>query len=159
MLQATKEAVIKTLEKKKSMSELEISVAMKTNFSFIEPSISELEKDGKIIVIGNKYSESLGKIFRVVTMDFSEAEKMKAQLEKRQFAAQKKAVCVKLLGDLEEFKNKTFLSESLELLRRTPQKISRKYFHLNNDDIISVYENVLKKGHGALEDYESKTKK
>jgi len=156
MLQQTKEAILKTLSKKKSMSELEVSTTMKTNFSFIEPSVTELKNEGLVAEVGLKYSDSLGKLFRVITVELPNAEKMKAQIEKRQYAAQKKAVCVKLLNDLDEFKNRTFLSESLTLLRQSPQKISKKYFHLNNDDIISIYENILLKGWGALKDYEAK---
>jgi len=158
MLQKTKDAVIATLKLKKSMSELDISKAMKENFSWIEPSVTELEAEGALVVVGKPYSESLGKLFRVVTLEFSEADKMRNSLEKRQFSAQKKAMCIKLLGEMDEYKNKNFLSEALTLLRQSPQKISRRFFHLNNEEIIAIYENVLRKGHAALDDYEAKLK-
>jgi hypothetical protein len=158
MLQQTKLAILKTLKTKPQMSEIDIANTMKTNFTFIEPSISELEADGEIVVIGKKYVESLGKIFRVVTIEKEKAFKMASQLEKRQYNSQKKAMCVKLLSDLDEFKNKAFIIESLSLLKRSPQKISKEYFHLNNEDIISIYQNVLENGHAALAEYEPKTK-
>lgn len=148
-------AVLKQIELKKYICEIDLPVLVKQDYIYVSRSLAELQQSELIFPVGRKYDEKYRKIFSVYTTDQSKVSHYKQQIEQAEYREQRvrfvKIHLLQIVADKESYCSP--YREMHRLLINGTAQIKDAYFSMNRDELARLYLLLADRGYITMQKY------